>query len=231
MRPNDYVDFDGICLTDTFQINENDDMAMFSEYFADNSKGVIEQKKAPIRVIIGNPPYSVGQGSANDNAANLHYPLLDKRLAETYAQNTSSQNKNSLYDSYIKAFRWASDRIAQNPEGGIVSFISNGSWIDGNAQDGFRKCLEEEFSSIYVLNLRGNARTSGELRRKEKDNVFGQGTRTTITITILVKNPKKTGKAEIFYHDIGDYLSRDDKLKLVKDFRSISEKKTRMDKN
>lgn len=223
MRPDHYVNYDGICLTDTFQLAEDKQPNFGQEFFKENSEGVLRQKRAPIRVIIGNPPYSVGQKSANDNAANLSYPVLDKRIADTYAKETNATNKNSLYDSYIKAFRWASDRIADNPDGGIVAFISNGSWIDGNAQDGFRACLESEFSDIYVLNLRGNARTSGELRQKEKDNVFGQGTRTPISITFLVKNPAKAGqKATIHYLDIGDYLTREQKLSLVKKFRSVA---------
>ena len=130
---------------------------------SDLSDRVLKQKKSPVRVIIGNPPYSVGQKSANDNAQNLSYPALDSRIAKSYAVNSTATLKNSLYDSYIKAFRWASDRIAQMKEGGIVAFISNGSWIDGNAQDGMRQCLQDEFTSVYVLNLRGNQRTSGEL--------------------------------------------------------------------
>jgi len=171
----------------------SDAKASRKQLFPENSERLQKQKNAPVRVIIGNPPYSVGQGSANDNAQNLKYPHLDKRIAETYAANPNATNKNSLYDSYIRAFRWASDRIAQCPDGGIVAFISNGSWIDGNAQDGMRKCLSEEFDKIYVYNLRGNARTSGELRRKEGGSVFGEGTRTPITITILVKKGKKNG--------------------------------------
>ena len=182
----------------------------------------MRQKRAPIRVIIGNPPYSVGQKSANDNAANLSYPVLDNRIATTYAEKTDASNKNSLYDSYIKAFRWASDRIAANPDGGIVGFISNGSWIDGKALDGFRACLESEFSDIYVLNLRGNQRTSGETSRKEGGKIFGGGSRTPIAITFLVKNPAKAEqKATIHYHDIGDYLTREQKLSLVKKFKSV----------
>nr|MCR5312307.1 helicase [Bacteroidaceae bacterium] len=177
--------------------------------------------KAPVRVIIGNPPYSVGQKSANDNAQNLKYAKLDNRIANTYALKSSAGLSKSLYDTYIKAFRWASDRIESCKDGGIVAFISNGAWIDGNAHDGLRRCLEDEYSSIYVLNLRGNARTSGEQRRKESGNVFGEGSRTPITITFLVKNPNKTGKANIYYHDIGDYLTREQKLKMVKDFCSI----------
>ena len=191
MHPDHYETYDGICLTDTFQLNEHGDNDIFSQLFPENSERLQKQKKAPVRVIIGNPPYSVGQNSANDNAQNLKYPHLDSRIADTYAKYTNATNKNSLYDSYIKAFRWASDRIAQCPDGGIVAFISNGSWIDGNAQDGMRKCMEQEFDKIYVYNLRGNQRTSGELSRKEGGKIFGSGSRTPITITILVKKGKK----------------------------------------
>lgn len=224
MADEEYKSFDGICLTDTFQLGEEaSEENMFSEQFPTNSKRVIAQKKKPITVIISNPPYSVGQKSANDNAQNQTYPTLNRRLADTYVAATDSTNKNSLYDSYIKAFRWASDRI--NPkEGGIVGFVTNGAWIDGNAQEGFRKCLEREFSTIYVFNLRGNCRTSGEVRRKEGDGVFGLGSRTPISITILVKQPNKPKeeKAKIYYHDIGDYLTREDKLRIVKNFDSIA---------
>lgn len=222
VKPDHYVNYDGICLTDTFQLAESKQMTLSEEFFRENSEGVMRQKRAPIRVIIGNPPYSVGQKSANDNAQNLSYPVLDNRIAETYADKSSANLGKALYDSYIKAFRWASDRIADNPDGGIVAFISNGSWLDGNAQDGFRACLESEFSDIYVLNLRGNQRTSGELSRKEGGKIFGGGSRTPIAITFLVKNPAKAGqKATIHYHDIGDYLTREQKLDLVKKFRSV----------
>jgi predicted helicase len=226
--PNDgigtgnYSSFDGIVLTDTFQLGETDDSEkMFSEMFPQNSTRVQRQRKAPLRVIIGNPPYSVGQKSANDNAQNQSYLKLDARISNTYARLTTATNKNSLYDSYIKAFRWSTDRLDEN--GGIISFISNGAWLDGNSSDGFRKSLEKEFSSIYVFNLRGNARTQGELRRKEAGNVFKEGSRTPISITILVKNPKaKLEKATIFYHDIGDYLSQKEKLEIIKGFGTIS---------
>ena len=224
MKPDHYVNYDGICLTDTFQLAESKQGSLSQEFFRENSEGVLRQKKAPIRVIIGNPPYSVGQNSANDNARNLSYPILDKRIAETYVAATSDKGRTvqSLYDSYIKAFRWASDRIADNPDGGIIAFISNGAWLDSNSGEGFRACLETEFTDIFVLNLRGNQRTSGELSRKEGGKIFGGGSRTPITITFLVKNPAKVGqKATIHYHDIGDYLTREQKLDLVKKFRSI----------
>ena len=222
MKPEHYENYDGICLTDTFQLNEHGDNDIFSQLFPENSERLKKQKNAPVRVIIGNPPYSIGQKSANDDAKNLSYKNLDNRILSTYVDNSITKNAKPLYDSYIKAFRWASDRIAQAKDGGIVAFISNGAWIDGNAQDGMRKCLQDEFTSIYVFNLRGNQRTSGELSRKEGGKIFGSGSRTPITITLLVKNPARQGKATIHYHDIGDYLTREQKLKIVKDFRSIN---------
>ena len=162
----------------------------------------------------------MGQKSANDDAQNQSYPRLEQRIADTYAAQSSAALKNSLYDSYIKAFRWASDRLDKQ-HGGIIAFVSNGYWLDGNAMDGFRKSLEAEFSAIYVFNLRGNCRTSGEVRRKESGNVFGLGSRTPIAITVLVKKPGHTGKALIQYHDIGDYLSREEKLAIIAEKRSI----------
>ena len=218
----EYQSFNGICLTDTFQITENDHSnKLFSDTFPHNSERVESQRKTPLRVIIGNPPYSVGQKSANDNAQNLKYPKLDKRIAETYAKLTDATNKKSLYDSYIKAFRWSSDRLDKE-NGGIICFISNGGWLDGNAMTGFRKCLEMEFTAIYVFNLRGNQRTSGELSRKEGGKIFGSGSRTPVTITLLVKKPAvTTGKATIHYRDIGDYLSREQKLDLIIKSKSV----------
>ncbi|MCI5129604.1 MAG: helicase, partial [Candidatus Electrothrix sp. AUS3] len=168
----EYIPFDGICLTDTFQLGESDGSEkLFSEMMLKNSERVEEQKKAPLRVIMGNPPYSVGQKSANDNAQNQEYKQLNRRIAETYAAATTATNKNSLYDSYIKAFRWSTDRL--DPQhGGIIAFVSNGAWLDGNSADGFRECLEKEFSAVYLFNLRGNQRTSGELSRKEGGKIF-----------------------------------------------------------
>ena len=220
MRQDDTVDyepFEGIVLTDTFQINERDG-DMLEQIFPINSKRVLRQKDTPIRVVIGNPPYSAGQRSGNDNNANLRYTRLDESISGSYARHSSATLKNSLYDSYMRAFRWASDRIGEE---GIVAYVSNGGWLDGNAMDGFRRCLADEFSSIYCFNLRGNARTSGEQRRREKDNVFGQGTRTTIAILLLVKNPLANGDCQIHYHDIGDYLNRKQKLETIKDLGNV----------
>jgi predicted helicase len=218
-----YIPFEGIVLTDTFQLGETDESEkLFSSMFPQNSERVLAQKKAPLRVIIGNPPYSVGQTSANDNAQNQEYPKLNDRIAKTYVANLDSNTlKQSLYDSYIKAFRWSTDRLDPK-NGGIIAFVSNGAWIDGNAASGLRKSFEKEFSSIYIFNLRGNQRTSGELSKKEGGKIFGSGSRTPIAITFLVKNPKVSNAlATISYHDIGDYLSREEKLGILQKFNSV----------
>ncbi len=214
--------FEGICLTDTFQLGESDDSEkLFSEMFPQNSKRVQKQKKAPLRVIMGNPPYSVGQKSANDNAQNQKYERLDGRISKTYVAATNATNKNSLYNSYMKAFRWSTDRL--DPEhGGIVGFVTDAGWLDNKSHEGFRKCIEKEFSSIYVFNLRGDANSKGEYRRKEAGNVFGSGSKTPVAITILVKKPDHINqKANIYYYDIGDYLNKEEKLLIVRKLTSI----------
>jgi len=226
MGANEYTPFEGICLTDSFQLSEKSHQEDFGEdIFPVNGPRARAQKKVPIQVVIGNPPYSVGQKSANDNAQNQKYPDLDKRIEDLYVATSEANLNKAAYDSYIKAFRWATDRLDPK-NGGVIGFITNGSWLDSNGLDGFRKCIEKEFSKIFVFNLRGNARTQGELRRKERDNVFGQGTRTPVSITILVKHPAgsdaATKKAVIKYYDIGDYLSREDKLRIIKETESIT---------
>lgn len=221
----EYKEFEGICLTDTFQLGEDkEESQLIFNSFKENSERVKRQKNAPLQIIFGNPPYTIGQNSANDNAQNKKYPILDNRILETYSKESSAGLNKALYDAYIKAFRWATDRLNKN--GGVIGFVTNGAWIDGTATSGFRKTIEKEFSSIYVFNLRGNARTSGEQRKKEKGNIFGEGTKTPIAITLLVKNPnEKKEKAEIYYYDIGDYLTRKEKLSKIKDFKSIGNKK------
>ena len=212
----EYVPFEGICLTDTFALYEKDDLV--SEVMADNSTRRRKQKKLDIRVIVGNPPYSAGQTSANDNNANIGYPTLDASIRNTYAAHSTATNKNALYDSYIRSIRWASDRIGSS---GVVAYVSNGGFVDANTADGLRKCLVDEFSNIYIFHLRGNARTSGEQRRKEKDNVFGMGTRTPIAVSVLVKNPKATKHGQVHFCDIGDYLTREQKLDKIVEYGSI----------
>ena len=220
-----YKSFNGICLTDTFQLGETDNADdLFTDMLPQNSARVIEQKKAPVRIIIGNPPYSIGQKSANDNAQNQKYSKLDRKIEDTYAKGSTATLNKGLYDSYIKAFRWSSDRITDK-DGGIVAFITNSGWIDSNGMDGFRKCLEDEYDAIYVFNLRGGVRgRKGDDAKREGQNIFD--IMTGVAITILVKNPKHhQEKATIYYHDIGDYLKRSDKLCILNSFKDISNSK------
>ncbi|QFT97436.1 type I restriction enzyme EcoKI subunit R [Roseovarius sp. THAF8] len=215
-KKNEYMPFEGICLTDTFQMYEGDDELAL--YMPDNSERRTRQKELDIRVIVGNPPYSSGQNSANDNNANVGYPGLDGRLRDTYAARSTATNKNALYDSYIRAIRWASDRIG---DAGIVAFVTNAGWVDGNAADGMRACLAEEFTDLYIFHLRGNQRTSGERSRKEGGKIFGSGSRAPIAISVFVKNPDAADHGRIFFHDIGDYLDQKQKLAIIRDFGAV----------
>ncbi|WP_019221089.1 DEAD/DEAH box helicase [Bartonella senegalensis] len=214
----DYVPFEGICLTDTFQLYEQE-KDLISDLLMDNSTRRSRQKELDIRVIIGNPPYSSGQKSENDNAKNIGYPKLDRRIGKTYAVQSKATYVQTLYDSYIRAIRWASDRIK---DFGVIGFVTNASFISSHSTDGLRKCLVEEFSSLYIFHLRGNARTSGEQRKKEGDGIFDAGSRAPIAISILVKNPESQKRGKIYFHDIGDYLKRKEKLSEIQRLGSIS---------
>lgn len=216
----DYIPFEGAVLTDTFQLTEKETQTAFEAAVPEIHKRAEKQQHSKITVIMSNPPYSAGQGDANENNQNLIYPSLDQKIRGTYAEQSRATNKNSLYDSYIRGIKWATERIGEE---GIVGFVTNGSFIDSNAADGLRKSLAKEVSKIFCFNLRGNARTSSEERRKEKGNVFGEGTRTPVAITIFIKSRGHKGDAEIYYHDIGDYLSREEKLKIVSGFKSVKE--------
>lgn len=218
LRPNSYIPFEGIVLTDTFQLSETKG-ELEEKMFPENNRRVKRQKQSPIRVVIGNPPYSAGQGDANANNKNLKYPILDERIRTTYAERSTATLKNSLYDSYVRALRWASDRINGK---GIVGFVTNGSFIDSNAMDGLRASLTDEFTGIYVFNLRGNQRTSGETSRMEGGKIFGSGSRAGIAISLFIKNPDKHGKCELHYHDIGDYHSREEKLAIIRAIQSLN---------
>ena len=204
----DYVPFDGIALADTFQIHEDGDILDLT-IFKNNNERIVRQKQAKINVIVGNPPYSVGQTSANDNNANLKYPSLDSRIAETYAAKSTGTNKNSLYDSYLRAFRWATDRIANK---GIVAFVSNNGWLDGNTADGVRLSLAEDFTDLYVFNFRGNSRMAGEQAKKEGGNIFD--IRVGVAVFIGVKDPNQSGFT-LHYAQTPDYQIREEKLEAV----------------
>lgn len=211
-----YQPFEGICLTDTFQLYEKEDLV--DALLEKNSARRKRQKKLDIRVIMGNPPYSIGQKSENDNNDNVIYPHLDARIRSTYAERSKAVLSKGLYDSYVRAIRWASDRIGNS---GVIGIVTNAGFLEANTADGLRQCLAEEFSSIYVFHLRGNQRTSGELSRKEGGKIFGSGSRAPIAISLLVKNPNAAQHGQIYFHDIGDYLSQTDKLEKISNFASI----------
>ena len=220
LQGGDYVPFEGICLTDTFQMYESDDL--ISHYMPDNSERRKRQKATDIRVIVGNPPYSVGQSDASDQNANVGYPYLDARIRDTYAAGSKIANKKSLYDSYIRAIRWASDRLGS--EGGVVSFVTGAAWVDRPFGDGIRKCLEEEFSDVFVFHLRGDGRKEMLSRGQagEGGNVFGSGSMTSTCISVLVKNPEKDGQGRIFIKQIEKGMSTSDKLKKISCMKSVS---------
>lgn len=212
----EYKPFEGIVLTDTFESTEQED-TLDDSFFGTNDERLKRQQKAPITAIIGNPPYSKGQSNENDNNKNIDYPKLFKSISDTYVKNSKTTSVLGMYDSYVLSIRWASNRLNGK---GIISFVSNGSYIDSQSADGLRKSLFEEFNHLYIFNLRGDARTSGEQRRKEAGNVFGSGSRTPISISILVKDGSNSH--EIHYHDIGDYLNREQKLDILKSTQSIN---------
>ncbi|WP_455474838.1 DEAD/DEAH box helicase [Bartonella sp. B30(2025)] len=215
----DYVPFKGICLTDTFQLYEQEKDLM-SDLMMDNSTRRSRQKELDVRVIIGNPPYSTRQKSENDNAQNISYPKLDRRIRETYAALSKATSVQVLYDSYIRAIRWASDRIK---DCGVIGFVTGSGYAKKLAMDGLRKKLNEEFSSIYVLNLRGDIRknmmSKGEAQ--EGDNVFGNGSMTGIAVTLFIKNPNISKDCKIYYYDIGDNLTKKEKLCELKRLGSV----------
>ena len=215
-QDEEYEPFGGIVLTDTFQMTEEGD-PMDTVFFPRNNDRVDRQKGLDIRVIVSNPPWSAGQRSQNDDNQNMSYPTLDASIEATYVRRSAASLTKSLYDSYIRAIRWASNRLAGSPRGGVIGYVTNGGWLDGNAASGLRDTLRREFHQIYVMNLRGNARTSGEQRRREAGTVFESGSRATVAIMLLVKQPGAvpSGGGTISYHDIGDYLSREEKLAAV----------------
>ncbi len=214
-----YEPFGGIVLTDTFNLHTERE-GFPRNWLPDNSERAERQQGLPIQVIVGNPPWSAGQRSSSDDNPNVDYPEVEARVAETYAAQSTATLKNSLYDTYKMAIRWASDRIGDL---GVVALVTNGSWIDGNVDSGVRACLAKEFSSIYVLNLRGNQRTQGERSRREGGKVFGQGSRAPVAVTLLVRNPDaKHEGCNIRYRDVGDYLKREEKLAILREAGSIA---------
>lgn len=211
-----YEPFEGIVLADTFESTERENSFM-DELLGENNKRLKKQQEQPITAIISNPPYSVGQRNQNDNNENIHYKNLENDIQKTYIKYSKANNSNRVYDSYIKAFRWATNRLENK---GIIGFVTNGNFIDNGSTDGLRASLYQDFNHLYIFNLRGNQRTQGEQSRKEGGKIFGSGSRAPIAISILVKDG--TDDHEIHYHDIGDYLTRKAKLSTIKEFSSIN---------
>ena len=214
-----YVEFPGMTLTDTFQLHEGDGTITEDfEGLAANNERARAEKDSAITVIVMNPPYSAGQKEENDRNKNLKYPRLDERIEGTYVRRSGAGLMTKLYDSYFRALRWASDRIGQR---GVIAFVSNSSFLDANSTDGVRLTLQEEFSQVFVYDLKGNQRTSGERSRREGGKIFGSGSRTGVAITVLVKDPAHPGTAEIFYAEAEDYATRQEKLDQISSFESI----------
>jgi len=232
---DDYVPFEGIVLTDTFQLYEDSDEHEWTQNINEialpqNGERAKRQRDLPITVCIGNPPYSIGQKSQDDNAQNLKYPHLDNRIANTYLQGSNVNTNRSLYDAYIRAFRWASDRIKHD---GIISFVTNNAYIDKQSMSGFRKCLLDEFTSVYIYDLKGSIRAKAkEDVKKEGQNIFN--IMTGVAIICLVKNSNRENDRFIHYCDVGDYLTRSqkiDKLVSAKGIQGVEWKEILPDEN
>ncbi|GAA7365700.1 hypothetical protein MM0342_07800 [Helicobacter pylori] len=220
-RDSSLENFKNIALTDSLDIYEKKNDKGVLPIFEDlkenkEIKDTIEKQN--IRVIIGNPPYSAGAKSENDNNQNLSHPKLEKWVYETYGKNSTSRNVgNTTRDTLIQSIRMASDVVKDK---GVIGFVVNGSFIDSKSADGFRKCVAQEFSRLYVLNLRGNTRTSGEVSKKEGGKIFDSGSRATIAIIFFVKDSSVPNNT-IFYYEVEDYLTRESKLNLLAGFENL----------
>ena len=203
----DYHPFEGICLVDTFDLAEDRQLSLFA---LDNARRVEEQKETPMFVVIGNPPYNVGQVNENDNNKNRKYPTMDARVAETYAKDSTASNKNALADPYVKAIRWASDRVGEE---GVVAFVTNNGFLDGVAFDGMRKHLADDFDAIYILDLSGNVRKNPKLSGTTH-NVFG--IQVGVSINFFIKRRGKTNsQAESFYARVDEFWRKEDKYRYL----------------
>ena len=220
-----YAPFEGICLVDTFELAEDSQLSLFVQ---ENTQRVENQKDQDITVIIGNPPYNAGQINENDNNKNRTYGAMDKRVRETYSQDSKATNKNALADPYVKAIRWAADRIGEE---GVVAFVTNNSFLDGVAFDGMRKHLAEDFDAIYILDLAGNVRKNPKLSGTTH-NVFG--IQVGVSINFCVKRrDKATNQTEIFYARVDEWWRKEEKysyLNAKEQYRTIEWKSIRPDK-
>ncbi len=214
-KMNDYQMFENICFVDTLDNIEALDyrhkqLHMFG-ISSENAKRIQNQNKRKISVIIGNPPYRANQRNFNDFNANRDYKEIDERIKDTFVKVSTAQ-KNKSYDMYSRFYRWSMDRVSKN---GIICFVSNNSFIDADSHDGFRKCAEKDFNEIWLINLKGDARTRGERRKKEGGNIFNDKIREGIAIYFLIKNEEKTG-CKINYYEITDYAKAFEKIDFLR---------------
>ncbi|RKV31722.1 DEAD/DEAH box helicase [Helicobacter pylori] len=219
-RDSSLKNFKNIALTDSLDyLEEKNDKGVFPlfEDLKENKDIKTTMEKQNIRVIIGNPPYSAGAKSENDNNQNLTHPKLAKWVYEKYGKNSTAKVGATTRDTLIQSMRMASDLLKDK---GVLGFVVNGSFIDSKSADGFRKCVAKEFSRLYVLNLRGNQRTSGEVSKKEGGKIFDSGSRATVAIIFFVKD-KDAPNNTIFYYEVGDYLKREAKLNLLAGFENL----------
>lgn len=218
-----YEVFPGLCLVDTFELAEPHD-AEFQFMVAANTERVNAQKKAPIRVILGNPPYNAWQQDENDNNKNRKYPHLDRRVRNTYVADSAANNTNSLSDPYIKAVRWASDRLGDE---GIVAYVTNSGYLDGLATDGVRAHLPKDFDAIYLVNLGGNVRKNPKLSGTTH-NVFGIQVGVSIAFFVRYKqkelNPRKCA---IRYAEVGENWRKEQKWRWLDEHHELSRIKWR----
>ncbi|GAA8115635.1 DEAD/DEAH box helicase family protein [Helicobacter pylori] len=219
-RDSSLKNFKNIALTDSLDYLEektNKGVLPLYEDLKENKEIKTTMEKQNIRVIIGNPPYSAGAKSENDNNQNLSHPELEKRVTEKYGKNSTAKVGKTTRDTLIQSIRMASDLLKDR---GVVGFVVNGGFIDSKSADGFRKCVAQEFSHLYVLNLRGNQRTSGEVSKKEGGKIFDSGSRATIAIIFFVKD-KSVNNNTIHYYEVEDYLKREAKLNLLANFENL----------
>ncbi|GHS32040.1 hypothetical protein JP0120_09390 [Helicobacter pylori] len=219
-RDGSLKNFKNIALTDSLDFyEEKNDKGVFDLFkdLEENKEIKSTIEKQNIRVIIGNPPYSAGAKSQNDNNQNLSHKNLEKRVYEKYGKNSTAKVGATTRDTLIQSIYMASDLLKDM---GVLGFVVNRSFIDSKSGDGFRKSVAKEFAHLYVLNLRGNTRTSGETSKKEGGNIFDSGSRATIAIIFFVKDASVKNSA-IHYYDIGDYLKREAKLNKLANFSDL----------
>ena len=171
-----------------------------------------EQNEKSISVIIGNPPYNDSQSNWYENNPNRKYPEIDQRISDTYISASMAQRTHQ-YDMYKRFLRWASDRLSDD---GIIGFVSNSAFLGTKQDDGFRKIVAQEFNELWVLDMKGNARTSGERRRREGGNVFDDKIRVGVAIYFLVRRQEAEG-FRVFYNVVDDYTKSPDKIDYIKD--------------